>query len=152
MRKPLLALHLVLSVGWIGAVLAYIALDLVVATGDAQAVHSAYSMLGVVGVWVIEPLALGTLLSGILLSLATKWGLVEHYWVLISLVLTMFAFVVLFEHMPGIASGKNGAMRPDFQHSVGGLIVLLVVAVLNVYKPRGLTSIGWRRRVAARRA
>jgi len=28
---------------------------------------------------------------------------------------------------------------------VGGLVVLLVVTVLNVYKPQGLTPYGWRK-------
>jgi hypothetical protein len=30
-------------------------------------------------------------------------------------------------------------------HSIGGLLVLLVVLALNVYKPRGLTRYGWRK-------
>lgn len=43
-----------------------------------------------------------------------------HSWVLTKLVLTLVA-------------------------TVGGLLVLLVVTMLSVYKPRGLTRCGWRR-------
>ena len=35
---------------------------------------------------------------------------------------------------------------------MGGLIVLLVVLWLNVYKPRGLTPYGWRKQQEQRRA
>lgn len=30
-------------------------------------------------------------------------------------------------------------------HSVGGLLVLIVITTLNVYKPQGLTPYGWRK-------
>jgi hypothetical protein len=42
------------------------------------------------------------------------------------------------------------ALPPTLLHSVGGLAVLLVVQVLNVYKPPGLTPYGWRRQQAER--
>ena len=32
----------------------------------------------------------------------------------------------------------------------GGLLVLLVITVLNVYKPRGLTPYGWRKQEESR--
>ena len=157
-RKLLLTVHLVLSIGWIGAVLAYLALDIVVASGDPQQARSAYLALAVVGGSVIVPLAIASLLTGIVLAAVTPWGLMRHYWVVISLVLTVFAVVLLLEHMPGVAavahdlqraepSAMHGSIRPDFEHAVGGLVVLLVVTALNVYKPRGLTPYGWRHRL-----
>ena len=33
----------------------------------------------------------------------------------------------------------------DLFHAVGGLVVLLVPLVLNIYKPPGKTRYGWRR-------
>jgi hypothetical protein len=33
----------------------------------------------------------------------------------------------------------------DLSHAVGGLVVLLVITALNVYKPHGLTPYGWRK-------
>jgi hypothetical protein len=38
----------------------------------------------------------------------------------------------------------HGSGRGDLLHAGGGLAILLVIATLNVYKPRGLTPYGWR--------
>jgi hypothetical protein len=35
-------------------------------------------------------------------------------------------------------------------HAVGGLVALLVVQVLGVYKPGGMTQYGWRKQNAGR--
>jgi hypothetical protein len=35
------------------------------------------------------------------------------------------------------------ALGSTLVHSVGGTVVLLVILVLNVYKPRGMTRYGW---------
>ena len=53
-----------------------------------------------------------------------------------------------------IARGSDDAqlrqLGGDLGHAVGGLVVLLVVTVLNVYKPQGLTPYGWRRQDESR--
>ena len=110
------------------------------------------------GWFAIVPLALAALLSGLVMSLGTKWGLFRHYWVLISLVLTILATVVLLANMQtvsffaGIAAdptadvgGLRGGLRGELLHAGVGLLVLLVIQVLNVYKPRGMTAYGWRK-------
>ena len=38
-----------------------------------------------------------------------------------------------------------GGLGGDLFHPGVGLLVLLVITVLNVYKPRGLTPYGWRK-------
>lgn len=45
--------------------------------------------------YVIVPLSLAALLTGIIQSVGTPWGLFRHYWVLIKLLLTSLASVVL---------------------------------------------------------
>jgi hypothetical protein len=42
-------------------------------------------------------------------------------------------------------SAKLGGLGGDLFHAVGGLLVLLVITMLNIYKPRGLTPYGWRK-------
>ena len=37
------------------------------------------------------------------------------------------------------------ALGSTLVHSVGGTVVFVVVLVLNVYKPRGITRYGWRK-------
>jgi hypothetical protein len=38
-----------------------------------------------------------------------------------------------------------GYLGGDLGHAVGGLVVLLVITALNVFKPPGLTPYGWRK-------
>ncbi len=113
-----------------------------------------------IGWYVIVPLALATLVTGVVMALGTRWGLFRHYWVLFSLVLTVFATVVLFLHMPTVSSMADLAQEvegarleglgSDLLHPAIGLVVLLVIQVLNVYKPRGMTRYGQRKQQEAR--
>jgi hypothetical protein len=164
LRKLALAVHLTCSVGWIGAVGGYVVLDVTVATsGDPQTVRSAWIAMGMVIAWVIVPLAVASLLTGLVMALFTKWGLFRHWWVLISFLLTLGATLVLWSETSVIASAAAIAADPttstdrllalpsSLPHSVGGLAVLLVVQVLNIYKPQGMTRYGWRKQQEQRR-
>src|SRR5919198_3075049 len=105
LRKVVLAVHLTFSVGWIGAVVAYLALGVSAVTSqDAQTVRAAWIAMELTGWFAIVPLALAALLTGIAMSLGTPWGLFRHYWVLISLALTNFAVFVLLLHMPTVSA------------------------------------------------
>jgi hypothetical protein len=155
-HKFALAAHLMFSVGWIGTVFAYLALGVAAVTSrDVQTVRAAWIAMDLTGWYVIVPLALVSLLTGLVMALGTKWGLLRHYWVLFSLVLTVLATVVLLLHMPtvsamaSVAQEAEGAalerLGGDLLHPGVGLVVLLVIQVLNVYKPRGMTRYGWRK-------
>jgi hypothetical protein len=136
----------------------YIALDVASATGrDADTLRFAYLGMERIAANVIVPLAFASLLTGLIVSLGTKWGLFRHYWVLISLVLTTLAtFVLLSETRvirayadmaadPTTSAEELRALGSTLLHSLGGTLVLLMVLVLNIYKPRGLTRYGWRK-------
>lgn len=163
-RKLMLSLHLVVSVGWIGAVAAYLALDVTTAsTNDPTTLRAAYLGMDLIVRTVIVPLAVATLITGIAISLSTRWGLFRHYWVLISLLLTIVATAVLLSEARTVAALANIASDPSttpaelvalkstLVHSIGGLITLGAVLVLNVYKPRGMTAYGWRRQQGSRK-
>src|SRR6266545_701906 len=163
LRKFALTVHLAFSVCWIGAVVAYLALGVSAVTSrDAQTVRAAWIAMELTGWFVIVPLALAALLTGLVMSLGTPWGLFRHYWVLISLVLTIFSIVVLLLHMPTVSSLAKVAREAegadlarlggDLFHPGVGLLVLLVITALNVYKPRGLTPYGWRKQQEQRGA
>lgn len=157
LRKLALTVHLVLSIGWIGAVVVYIALDVAAVTsGDPQVVRAGFIGMDVTARFVIVPLALTSFISGLVMSLGTPWGLLRYYWVLISFALTAFSVIILLLHLPDVtlladmatrsgAGEQQGSGRGDFLHAGGGLVVLLVITALNVYKPRGMTPYGWRR-------
>ena len=165
LRKFALAAHIACSVGWIGAVAGYVALDVVAATGrDARTLRACYLAMDMIAWYVVVPLALASLLTGLVVSLGTRWGLFRHYWVLISLLLTIVATVVLLVETRTIGrfadvaadpttSGEDlRALGSTLVHSVGGTAVLLVILVLNVYKPRGMTRYGWRKQEEQRGA
>jgi hypothetical protein len=161
-RRFMLTIHVTASVGWLGAITAYIALNVpVLISTEPQTVRAAYLMMEPVAVYAIVPLAVTSLITGIVQALGTPWGLFRHYWVLISLVLTAFATLVLIGHLSEIQAMAATAGDPtadlrtrggDLFHSVGGLIVLLIPLWLNMYKPRGLTRYGWRQQQRAKPA
>jgi hypothetical protein len=155
-RKFALAAHLTFSVGWIGSVIAYLALGVSAVTSeDVQTIRTAWSSMELIGWYVIVPLALASLLTGLVMALGTKWGLFRHYWVVISFVLTVFATTVLLLHMPTVSATADVAqvargaalesLGGDLGHPGIGLVILLVIQVLNIYKPEGLTRYGWRK-------
>ncbi len=158
-RKLLLTLHVSISVGWLGAAVAYIALAITgIMSVEAAEARSAYASLELVAWFVIVPLAAGSLLTGSVQSLATEWGLFRHYWISAKLLLTCVATLVLLGHMPAVsrmsamaASSTStlteAAMLPAqlVLHAAGGIVVLLVVVTLSVFKPWGRTP--WGRRL-----
>jgi hypothetical protein len=160
-RKLVLSIHLTASVGWLGALVAYSALGVAAAIShDAQTVRAAWIAMELTGWVVIVPLAVAALVSGIVISVGTPWGLFRHYWVLISLALTVVSTAILLLHMPSVSATAKIAREADaaqlaqlggdLGHAIGGLVVLLAITVLNVYKPRGLTPYGWRTQLERR--
>jgi vacuolar-type H+-ATPase subunit I/STV1 len=160
MRKSALAAHIIFSVGWLGAVVAYLALAVVgLWTADGRTAGAAYIAMNLIAKMVIVPFSIATLLMGLIESLGTSWGLFRHWWVLSKFVLTTVATIILVEHLSAIAHMATLAAdmtlaATDFRdlriqllvHAAGGLFVLLVATLLSVYKPWGMTPYGARNR------
>jgi len=163
-RKLVLTVHVVTSVGLLGAIAAFLALAILGVTAtDEQILRGAYPAMAMIARVVILPLAAAALVVGLIPALGTSWGLFRHYWVLLKLLLTTFATVVLLIKMQMIGDAARlasdlTASHADLSslgvqllvHAAGGLAVLLVPAVLSVYKPVGLTPYGFRRQQARR--
>jgi hypothetical protein len=154
LRKFVLTVHILSSVGWVGAVAAYIALDVTAVTSrDIHLVRAAHLGMSLTIWYAVVPLALASVLVGVINALSTSWGLFRHYWVLLKLLLTVFATAILLVEAQTVtviaeaaASLEDPRVLPgSLPHSVGGILVLLVVTVLSVYKPRGVTRYGWRK-------
>lgn len=158
MRKAALTAHVTSSVGWLGAIAAFLALAVAgVASRDAQTIRGCYLAMEVAIRFVIVPLALTSLLTGFVSSVGTSWGLVRHYWVLVKLLITVVATVVLLLQLAPISSladvaahttpvdaDLHGTRISLVAHAGGGLLVLFVTTILAVYKPRGTTRYGRR--------
>jgi hypothetical protein len=159
LRKFALTVHVTSSVGLLGAVAGFLALAVAGLTSqDAQMVRAAYLAMELTAWFVIVPLAFASLLTGLVQSLGTKWGLFRHYWVLAKLLLTGLVTIVLLLKMKligyvagaaadtALSSADLRAARTELViHAGGGLLVLLLPVVLSVYKPRGMTRYGWRK-------
>ncbi len=158
-RKFALTAHITFSVGWLGAVAGFLALAVAGLTSyDAQLVRGLYLVMNVTGWYVIVPLCLASLLTGLIMSLGTKWGLFRHYWVTVKFLLTIISTLILFgftqtlNNIGVLAANttipidelRNLSQSPVI-HSGGGLLVLLVNTTLSVYKPWGRTRYGLRK-------
>ena len=158
-RKAAVLIHVSCSIGWIGAVAAFLALAI---TGwkntDLFVVRAAYIAMEYITWPVIVPLAFAALISGVLLSLGTPWGLLRHYWIVFKLLINIVSIGLLLLHTGVIhqvahaaAAGSlypNDLMGPRTQLvevSIAALAVLLLATMLSIYKPRGLTSYGAQR-------
>jgi hypothetical protein len=159
LRKLALTAHVLVSVGWLGAVASFLALAIAgLVNQDEQIVRGAYLAMEVLTWTVIVPLAFASLLTGLVQALGTPWGLFRHYWVLFKLLLTLLATLLLLVHTQPIHHVADAAatmplaatdlrqMRLQLLFDAGAaLLVLFVTTTLSVYKPRGLTPYGWRK-------
>ena len=158
-RKFALTAHVTSSVGSLGAVAAFLALAVTgLISQDPLMAGAAYMAMGLTAWFVIVPLVLASLVTGLVQSLGTTWGLFRHYWVLAKLLLTVLVAIVLLLQMGIIvyvagAAAETTLSGADLRelrnslvvHAAGGLVVLLAAATLSVYKPRGMTRYGWRK-------
>jgi hypothetical protein len=160
LRKLALSAHVTSSVGWLGAVAGFLALAIVgLYSQDAQLVRAAYLVMEPIGWFVLVPLALASLFTGLVQSLGTTWGLFRHYWVVFKLLINVFATVVLLmymqtlDHFAGLAADTRLSSRDldelrdpsPVLHAGIALLLLLVATTLAVYKPRGMTRYGQRK-------
>ena len=100
LRKFALTAHTTFSVGWLGAVVAYLALAIAGLTHhDAQMIRAAYLSTELIGWFVIVPFSLAALLTGLVQSLGTQWGLFRHYWILVKFLLTTGASAAQLRHL-----------------------------------------------------
>lgn len=157
-RKLALTAHVISSVGWVGALSVFLVHSIVsIASDDLQLVRAACLAMALTAWFVILPLSLASLATGLLQALGTTWGLFRHYWVLVKLLLTAVGTAVLLLKLAPISSLAAAAQTLTFKptelidlkssilaHSVGGLLVLLVATVLAIYKPAGITALGRR--------
>ena len=159
-RKLALTVHLASSVGWFGGVLAALGLAVVgLASDDPQRVRAAYIAMEATAWYVLVPLSFASLVTGIVQSLGTVWGLFRHYWVVSKLAINLIATAILLLYTqtlgdlaalaadPTVPAADLGDLRDPspLLHASAALVLLAVAMVLAVYKPRGLTRYGRRK-------
>ncbi len=169
LRKLTITAHVTFSVGWLGAVAAFLVLSIAGLTSqDAEVVRGAYLSMNLISRFVIIPMCFAALATGLLQALGTPWGLFRHYWILLKFGLAILATFALLVHQFGVmavaAKRVSGAAAETlFSPDLGPLktelvrapslaiLLLLVVTTLGVYKPWGLTRYGRRKQQELRK-
>jgi hypothetical protein len=160
LRKLALTAHITSSVGWLGAVAGFLALAIAAMRSQGpETVRAAYIAMELTGWYVIVPFCVASLVTGLVMSLGTPWGLFRHYWVLVKFLITVISALILFGFTqtltslgdmaadPTLAMGELGNLKQSpVLHSGGGLMAILAATILAVYKPWGVTPYGRRKR------
>lgn len=150
-RKAMLLIHILCSVGWTGAVAAFLVLAL---TGlysvDMPTVRSVYIAMEPLTSGLIVPLAFLSLATGLVQALATPWGLFRHYWIGFKFLINLLSLPILLLHTRIIrrmaaAAAANGLLAKGVQEdrvqlvAASGLALAALIAatLLSVYKPKG---------------
>jgi hypothetical protein len=152
-RKAVLVLHVVAGIGWMGVDIALLVLLITArTTNDAALAVSGFNAIGMIVPIAVPPLSLSILVTGIILGLGTRWGLVRYWWVLVklllSLIMTVLVFVSLVPAVSSMAVLSATTISADaVRASLGTLPTMLlfppivsflmlgVAAILSIFKP-----------------
>jgi hypothetical protein len=122
------------------------------ATDDAALVVSGFNAIRMIVPIAVPPLSLGILVTGIVLGLGTRWGLVRYWWVLVKLLLSLIMTALVFVSLvPGVNRitilSETTASADAVRASLGTLPTMLlfppvvsflmlgVAAILSIFKP-----------------
>lgn len=155
-RKTVLVLHVITAVGWLGVTIADVALGATALTTDRPELqHAMFRALGVIADFVLIPIAWTAFLTGLLLALGTKWGLIRHKWVLTKFLLTtLVVLLTTFSLVPGLTSQRDAvesaaadqlvATDPNSMISAGivSTTIYTMCVLLSIVKPWGRTRWG----------
>ncbi|MEV7400239.1 DUF2269 domain-containing protein [Streptomyces sp. NPDC091267] len=155
-RRSLLVAHVAVSVSWLGLTIGLLTLGIsAFLTDDPLTAQAATRAMKIFGDWLVVPIALLSLLSGLVLSLRTPWGLARYRWVWTKFWLTLISTALsVFSLRPGIneaAERGTADINLVVAPSVATATYLFITA-LSVLKPWGPTRRGERLRVSARSA
>ena len=147
-RKAVLVLHIASVGSWLGidvvmAVLVFTAIG----TDDLGTKALSFRALELVAVWPMTISGLTCLVTGVVLALGSKYGLVRYWWVVVKLALNLLlSMLVLVALRPGVNDMAEQARNQDPALNPGDLVfppivsptLLMVAVVLSVFKPWGL--------------
>jgi uncharacterized membrane protein SirB2 len=144
-QRILKIIHLFFASVWIGGAVALYLMLSFLGPGKTQWEFYGYSLaMKMVDDMVIIPGAIGTLLSGILISCFTHWGFFKHTWVVLKLILTVLCILAgtfvlgpAVNGQPGIIAelGLMAEGNGQFQDNrsvsfIGGAIQILMIVFM----------------------
>jgi hypothetical protein len=155
-RKTVLVLHVMTAVGWLGVTFADLALGTTALTTDSPEIqHAMLHALGVIADVVLIPIAWSAFLTGLLLALGTRWGLIRYKWVLTKFLLTtLVVTLTTFTLTPELKARRDAVESTGADQLVpldemsmisAGIVstsVYTICVLLSVVKPWGRTRWG----------
>jgi hypothetical protein len=96
-RKALVAVHAVSAACWIGVALTFVAMSVVaMSANDIRTTQIVYEIMATFDITLLPWTNFATFLTGIALSMTTKWGLIRYYWVTAKIVIAVGILVMAF--------------------------------------------------------
>lgn len=152
-RKGFLVTHIIAAAMWFGIDLALGILAITaMVTDDRQTAGLALQAIDLFAIWPMFGASLVTLATGVVLALASKYGLLRYWWVAVKFgINVVMSTLIFFALRPGVddaatvgermVAGDAAAQIPDdliFPVIVAPTL-LLVAYLLSVFKPWGRT-------------
>lgn len=161
-KQLLVAIHVLSVMAWFGGTCCMLLLGWYLRSAEnGEQLFYTLSSMHLVDEALLKYPALVALVTGVLLSVWTHWGLTRYYWVLIKLVLTVgiiqfaiffvsrwFSFLLSAAEQWGYAAYRQDAFRSVWMSNMLGgavnLAALLFMTLITYFKPFG--KIGRRKR------
>lgn len=155
LRKFFLTLHVGTSVGWLGASMGMVVLSVTgLVTRNPELRHHAYAFMHIFDLTIVIPLVVLSIVTGLVVSFGTPWGLIRYWWVLVKFVLALgiVAFAGVRENF--WVRGLVARTAEDRGADLGGVdfwltvcmvafcVALWTATTLSIYKPWGKTKWG----------
>ena len=154
-KQLLVAIHVLSVMAWFGGTCCMLLLGWYMKSAEnGEQLFYTLSSMHIVDEVLLKYPALAALISGILLSVWTNWGLTKYYWVLIKLILTVgiilfaiffvsrwFSFLLDAAEQWGYASFQQDAFQSAWMKNLLGgtvnLAALLFMTLITYFKPFG---------------
>ncbi|MRG85098.1 hypothetical protein [Salinibacillus xinjiangensis] len=150
-KKWLLTLHILFGAIMFGNMITFLILSISAsATENRQFVEACYQVMHLMSNTSVKASTFATTVTGICLSIWTKWGLFKYYWIIVKEVLTL---LLLGMNIWGMSAWTNQALvqlvNAEIITNIAivqlnlwiGIIIqlisLLLIFVLSVFKPWG---------------
>ncbi|KKI90563.1 hypothetical protein WQ54_21800 [Bacillus sp. SA1-12] len=154
-KQILVSIHVLSLVAWLGGTICMLLLGFYMKGAEnREQLYYTLSSMNVIDVSLLKYPALVTLLTGILLSIWTQWGLIKHYWVLVkwiltfviiifSIIVTSEAFAFLLETVDkiGFISLQNKDFQIAWLQTIWGasinIVAMIFMTFITYLKPFG---------------
>jgi hypothetical protein len=154
-RKALVAAHAVSAASWVGVAVTFVAMSVVaMSSNDIHTTMLVYELMATFDITLLPWTNFATFLTGIALSMTTKWGLFRYYWVAakiaIAVGILVMAFGFLHDNLEragheatalattgGTVADVSGSANVVFWGFGCAMLSLVGALLLSLYKPGG---------------